>query len=133
MSTPPVTNDDMVASMRAEGFASDYQCWLRGMRSQQATSETIWMAIKEGQNARVHRDGSFTLFYTSTDMRNRHERTFKVHTSGCVEMIVWIKRRGGWTRMGAYKFGDPYTKHCVVKKRGKSYATDCARMATRVA
>ena len=123
----------MVAIMRAEGFASDYQCWLRGMRSQQTASGTIWMAIKEGQNARVHADGSFTLFYASAEIRNCHERAFKVHTAGCVEMIVWMKQRGSWIRMGTYKFGDPYTKHCVVKKRGKPYATDCARTATRVA
>lgn len=128
------TNDEMARIMAAEGFSADRQRFLRGGASPH--QEKYWLAVKESQNLVLADDRTFVLWMNSRD-GSPYTRRWKTSLPGSSRITVWMKRskknpRKLWTRLGEYTFGEIIRETHCVKKRGKPYYTDIARVATPV-
>ncbi len=124
-----MTNSEMTNYMAEQGYAKDYQSFIRGEKHK-TIDKWRWIAIKRGQNRILNSDGTVTIWYGSEPTRSDSYTRFWTHDEGSWEIPVWIKmshHAKTWHCLGKCTFSKPWPENHTVIKRGRLHHTTRAR------
>lgn len=136
-------NAEMVTQMRSEGFGAHDMRFIRGYKTPvpvapDPAEASMWVAIKESQNAVLADNDDVTFFMRGQDGGDKYI-AFKNSAPGKLKFHLWVQKRANqkagaklWTRMGVYALGPIRKETHHVIKRKRPYETDMARTASRV-